>query len=179
MAYTQNLGRGNNAKTGSGVPSALLQKNIKSGKLMTRQEGLNSINSVTSGNKNRINLESTAKNDSIVAAGARKLSGGNEFQQGLQGNLAANRTRVAGGAGDMAVLRGRTAELYGSTAGGPNTATYTRKGPVEKDITREAVEAYGSNRGELDPMDAKTIKELGKALAFKKSSPNRQMKKKK
>jgi hypothetical protein len=131
MAYTQNPGRSPLLKTGNGIPAPF--KQTRTGLTPKQNE---EIEDVTKLNKFRNVVEAGAKLDSIAAAGARKLSGGNKFQQGLQGNLAANRARVAGGAGDMAVLRGRSSELYGSTAGGPNTPTYTRQNPIEKEHKR-------------------------------------------
>jgi hypothetical protein len=136
MAYTQDPGRGNNSKTGSGLPGVLLQ--TRTG--LTPKEAQD-IEGVTKLNKFRNVIEAGAKTDSIAAAGARKLSGGNEFQQGLQGNLAANRARVAGGASDMTVMRGKSVESGASLSSG--TTSYTRNKPVEKEHKRiKASEKY-------------------------------------
>ena len=129
MAYTQKVGRGNSPKTGSGINSALLQTRTN----LTPKD-VQEIEGVTALNKRRTIIEAGAKSDSIVAAGARKLSGGNKMQQGLQGNLAANRARIAGGAGDMSVSRGKTVESGAPLSSG--TTSYTRNKPVEKEQKR-------------------------------------------
>ena len=129
MAYTQDVGRGNKPKTGSGLPGVLLQ--TRTGLTPKQNE---EIEGVTTLNKFRNVVEVGAKTDSIAAAGARKLSGGNKMQQGLQGNLAANRARVAGGAGDMSVSRGKTVESGAPLSSG--TTSYTRNNPVEKEQKR-------------------------------------------
>ena len=85
-------------------------------------------------NKKRILIEGQAKNDSVTGARARKLSGGNLFQQGMAGNKAANKTRKAGGAGDMTVLRGKSTGSGGFLSEGD--VTYTRDKPVEKDFSK-------------------------------------------
>lgn len=85
-------------------------------------------------NKRRVLVEARAKNDSVTAAGNRRTSGGNKFQQGMAGNKAANKTRKAGGAHDMTVLRGKSVGSGGFTSQGD--VTYTRDKPVEKDFTR-------------------------------------------
>ena len=129
MAYTQKPGRGSNPKTGHGIPTPF--KQTRTG-LTPKQN--QDIESTTKLNKFRNVVEAGAKIDSIAAAGARKLSGGNTFQQGLQGNLAANRARVAGGAGDMSVSRGKTVESGAPLSSG--TTSYTRNKPVEKEQKR-------------------------------------------
>lgn len=129
MAYTQDAGRGNKSKTGSGLPGVLLQ--TRTGLTPKQNE---EIEGVTALNKFRNVVEAGAKTDSIAAAGARKLSGGNKMQQGLQGNLAANKARIAGGAGDMTVTRGKSVDSGAALSSG--TTSYTRKGPVEKEHKR-------------------------------------------
>jgi hypothetical protein len=92
------------------------------------------MNSEIDENKKRVLIEAQAKNDSVSGARARKLSGGNLFQQGMAGNKAANKTRKAGGAGDMTVLRGKSTGSGGFLSEGD--VTYTRDKPVEKDFTK-------------------------------------------
>ena len=164
MAYTQKPGSPAKKKTGQGIPSVLLQKkNISSGE-MTKEEGLNNLYATSEINKKRIGIEALAKKDSIAAAGSRKLSGGNKLQQGLQGNLAANKTRAAGGAGDMRVMRGTefTGDSgYGDTPTSEGRKTsYTRNKPVEKEFAKKDIQAYAFGKGELPNADTATIKAI-------------------
>jgi hypothetical protein len=180
MAYTQKPGRGNSSKTGSGIPSALLQEKPKSKSGETKQEGLNNLNATSSNNKDRVRIEAMAKNDSVSAASSRRMTGGNKFQQGLQGNLAANKRRESEGAGDMKVNRGTAYANDSGYGDNPNSGgkktTYTRNSPVEKEYKAKDMKAYASGKGKLDPADEGTIKTIGKALSMK--SPAKQMKKK-
>ena len=116
-------------------------------------------------------VESSAKKDSTAASIDRLKSGGTKFQAGLQGNLAANKTRQLNNAWDLTVDRGRTSELYGSTAGGPNTATYTRRKPtVEQDVKMER-----NNIGELDVAKPKKKPAVRQMKSKTKTPPLKQM----
>jgi hypothetical protein len=135
--FKMNPGRGNNPKTGYGIPTPFKQKTnpkTKEGYANISSKSATNMDTEIQENKRRILVEAQAKSDSVSAAGARRLSGGNKFQQGLQGNLAANRTRSAGGAGDMTVLRGKSTGSGGFLSGGD--VTYTRQNPVEKNFTK-------------------------------------------
>lgn len=130
-------GRGNNPKTGYGIPTPLMQQKnpkTKEGYANISGKSATKMNSEIEENKGRILIEAQAKSDSISAAGARKLSGGNKFQQGMAGNKAANATRKAGGAHDMTVLRGKSGGSGSFLSEG--NVTYTRDKPVEKDFSR-------------------------------------------
>jgi hypothetical protein len=140
-------GRGNFSKTGHGVPTPFLQEKKPDTKLNPKTgaiprgafanvsaESSAKIDKTIELNELRTAVEKTAKNDSITASKARALSGGNKFQQGLQGNLAANRTRKEAGFGDMSVSRGKAVESGQSTAEG--ITTYTRNAPVIKEFEK-------------------------------------------
>lgn len=125
MAYTQKPGRGNSAKTGNGLPSALLQKktNVKTSQNVSPTNVSTELNekveATTQFNKLRKEIEAKAKTDSITASGQR---GGTKFQNQMAGNKAANATRSAAGAGDMNVYRGKDTE---------GRTTYSRDKNVE------------------------------------------------
>ncbi len=127
-------GRGNNPKTGYGIPTPLKQQNVNP-KTKERYANVSSksateMDQVIQENKRRLLVESQAKADSTAAAGARKMSGGNKFQQGMAGNKAANKTRIKGGAGDMMVYRGKSVGSGQVTSEGDTV--YFRNKPVER-----------------------------------------------
>lgn len=112
------------------------KKNIKTKEAYANisSKSATQMNSEIDENKKRILIEAQSKTDSVSGARARKLSGGNLFQQGMAGNKAANQTRKVLGAGDMTVLRGKSTGSGGFLSEGD--VTYTRDKPVEKDFTK-------------------------------------------
>lgn len=136
-SFKMKPGRCNNPKTGYGIPTPIMQEKnpkTKEGYANISGKSATKMNSEIEENKSRILVESQAKSDSISGAAVRGLSGGNKFQQGMAGNKSANKTRVAGGAPDMTVFRGKSTNSGGFLSGGD--VTYTRNKPVEKDFTK-------------------------------------------
>ncbi len=70
--------------------------------------------SILSLNKNRVRIESIAKNDSTSAANAAKAKGMNVYNQRAKGNEAANKTRKAGNVGNISVTRYKNPHEYQS-----------------------------------------------------------------
>jgi len=155
MPYTQTPGRGNNPKTGPGLPASLnsgstantsidpkkgqvLPSKLSTYSLTNLSKELgDKIEAVSAENKARRAVEGTAKNDSIVAS---KMRGGNAFQNAIAGNAAANATRSKAKMGDMNVYRGSDTN---------NMVTYSRDTNVEKNmptpVLNKSTGQYGFN----------------------------------
>jgi len=88
MAYTQNPGRGNSSKTGSGLPTPFLQTPIS-------EKAKKSVDDIGDKNKLKLAVESQAKSDSISAVKTSKNP--NKYMRAQEGNEAANKTRKKGG----------------------------------------------------------------------------------
>lgn len=103
------------------------------------KEIIKKIDNTTEVNKNRRDVESMAKSDSILGAKKAKFDGKDLIDQARAGNKAANETRVKGGVPQ--VMRGR--EYTGSSYPGgdkysqnfDNTKDiYNRTAPLEKEM---------------------------------------------
>jgi hypothetical protein len=167
MAYKQTPGRGNNKKTGYGIPqvfdqSPMLQaKNKKTSVPKSEQTKENynisqaledKINETSAENKKRVLVEAQAKSDSTSAYNTR---GGNEYQNIMAGNRAANATRSKAGYGDMNVMKGK--EI---SASGPNKITYMRGNKVEKNMPTGT---YNKKSGLYDPNPNESLFEKAKS----------------
>ena len=109
------------------------------------KEVIKKIDNTTEFNKNRIDVESMAKTDSISSAKKAKFDGKDLVDQARAGNKAANETRVKGGVPQ--VMRGR--EISNSSYPAPDKYTnpmdktgsgtsdvYARANPLEKEMPR-------------------------------------------
>jgi hypothetical protein len=163
MAYKQTPGRGNNKKTGYGIPQVfdqspmLQQKNKKTSMPKSEQtkEKYNisqaledKINETSAENKKREFVEGGAKSDSISAYKAR---GGTEYQNIMAGNTAANATRAKAGFGDMSVKKGRDTE---------GKITYMRQNKVHKNMPTAT---YNKKSGLYDPASKENLFEKAKS----------------
>lgn len=162
MAYKQTPGRGNYKKTGYGIPQTFdqaptLQVKNKKTSMPSVQEKENynmsqaledKINETSKINKKRVLAESQAKSDSTSAYNSR---GGNEYQNIMAGNTAANATRTKAGFGDMSVKKGRDTE---------GKITYMRQNKVEKNMPTGT---YNKKSGLYDPNPKESLFEKAKS----------------
>ena len=163
MAYKQTPGRGNNKKTGYGIPqvfdqSPMLQaKNKKTSVPKSEQTKENynisqaledKINETSKINKKRELAEGQSKFDSIFAYNSR---GGTEYQNIMAGNAAANATRTKAGFGDMSVKKGRDTE---------GKITYMRQNKVHKNMPTAT---YNKKSGLYDPNPNESLFEKAKS----------------
>lgn len=118
MAYKQNPGRGNQKKTGNGLPAVFDHSPMQ----QISKELKDKVESVGKENQLRLGVEGVAKNDSIVAYKGRK---GTEYQKVMAGNAAANATRTAAGMSDMNVYKGRDTN---------KNITFSRDKKVEREM---------------------------------------------
>tara|TARA_R110000868_G_scaffold116747_1_gene310494 strand:+ start:231 stop:728 length:498 start_codon:yes stop_codon:yes gene_type:complete len=147
MSYKQKQGRGNSPKTGNGLPSPFCQTTSPLNQELPKKKTLANMNSEkeytpelgaaieAQGRRNKFlkGVENVAKKDSTSAYGKRIKEGGTKFSAGLQGNLAANKTRQNAGAWDLTVDRGKSVGS-GGTLGNGNTSYTRRKPTVEQDV---------------------------------------------
>lgn len=105
------------------------------------KEVIKKIDNTSEFNKNRIEIESMAKTDSISGAKKAKFEGKDLVDQRRAGNKAANETRKEGGVPQ--VMRGKEhvndSNLADKYSTGTSTSTrdsYSRANPLEKDMPK-------------------------------------------
>ena len=105
MAYTQKPGRGNNAKTGHGVPAPFKQEDKYGafGKDLSKGNPYDKWDTNNPNYKNRVFTESTAKLDSIGVAKKAIDFGITKREAQKMGNVAANAVRTNRGQSDLNV----------------------------------------------------------------------------
>jgi hypothetical protein len=105
MAYTQKPGRGNNAKTGNGLPSPFKQEDKYSGfgKDLSKGNPYEKWDTNNPSFKTRAYSEKSAKLDSIATAKKAMDFGIGKREAGKMGNIVANETRKNFGQGDLNV----------------------------------------------------------------------------
>lgn len=122
------------------VPKKTAETKVEMGNYVPKgltKDLIGKINETSEINKKRLDVESVAKNDSVVGAKKAKFDGKDLIDQRRAGNKAANETRKEGGVPQVARGRHTNTEPDKYYTGGYSSLTsdsYSRTAPLEKDM---------------------------------------------